>query len=114
MGVLGLMPETYQATKAKACCAEQFRAHVGHRNDLLATTGKAWDHMVRQHSLIKMLLEENRNLTDTVFDWDNKVIQLQGELIGSQDKQLREMALTVERAVKESVEKSYSSVVIIY
>ena len=58
-----------------------------------------------------MLLEENRNLTDTVFDWDNKVIQLQGELIGSQDKQLREMAPTVERAVKESVEKSYSSVV---
>lgn len=99
-----MTPETYQATQE--CVAEQLRAHVGHRNyyknDLLATTGKAWDHVVRQHSLIKMLLEENRKLTDTVIDCDTKVIPQHGELIRSRDRHLP----TVELAVKESVEKS--------
>lgn len=110
MGVLRMDGCKVEYTSAGA----SYRAYVGHRNysknDCAATAGKAWEHVVKQYGLIKELMEENRKLTGHVMDADDKFIELQGRLLGIQDRQLNAMAPTVERAVKESFEKSYASV----
>ena len=55
-------------------------------------------------------MEENRTLTKHVMENDNKVIQLQGQLLENRESQLRAVAATVERTAKDSVEKWYSQV----
>ena len=46
----------------------------------------------------------------SVMENDNKVIQLQGQLLENRESQLRAVAATVDRTVKDSVKKSYSQV----
>ena len=51
---------------------ESFRALIGHLNyskrDAADIAGKAWEHAVQQHRLIKVMMEENRTLTRRVME----------------------------------------------
>ena len=112
MGVLKLSPEKNEQTNGVV--TDAFRTHVGRgsfsKNELTRTAVSAWQHVTRQNALVKVLLEENRQLSHKVMDNDARVIALQSELLVSKDAQLKAVTSTVETVVKESVEKSYSQV----
>ena len=113
MSTLRMPPDQYDP--ARNChVSDTFGVVVGRnsykKSDLAATARKAWDFVTQQQALIRTLLEENRRLTQRVMDSDATVIKLQAQLIESKDAQLKAVTSTVDSAVRESVEKSYSQV----
>lgn len=112
-------PDKYESSNQHV--ADTFRKHVSRQSfikkDLADTAVCAWRHVTRQQSLIKELMEENRELNQLlmerdarVMDRDDRVIQLQAELLESKGAQLEALTSTVQTVVKDSVEKSWSDV----
>lgn len=113
-------PDKYESTNQHV--ADTFRKHISRqsfvKSDLADTAVCAWSHVTRQQSLIKELMEENKELSRLlmerdakVMDRDDRVIQLQSELLESKGAQLETLTSTVQTVVKDSVEKSWSDVV---
>ena len=93
---------------------DTFRACIGRmsysNSDLADTAMYAWTHVAHKHALAKAIMEENQQLTQKVMDSDARVIALQSELLASKDAQLKAVTSTVETAVKDSLETSFSQV----
>lgn len=112
LGVLQIFPDKFEATSQHVL--EKFKKYVGRssfvKSDLADTAATAWRHVTRQHLLISQLLEENRQLSQRVMDRDSRVITLQEELLECKNAQLESVTTTVQSAVKQSVEKSWSQI----